>query len=246
MKTTWKIALLCMATLAFVACDEKNKPDPGTDPGSLFDYVRPIEVNDQTLADWDKLDQTKISEATCPELPYFPALKKIRVYADSVCIFYSLHFDPAQMASHTDVDAMHIYINADNSDETGGFWDLFDSPDKGNTDLMFEGVLWDANGNEVSYTPTVSLWNGPLNGEGWLWAEQPVSQKLSATQLIGDSIVEGRLAIELIPFTFNPKGFEIGFDIQQNWEAVGLLPQANRPDGDHIGRSKKLYVAFDK
>ena len=245
MKANWKIALMCLATFSFVACDP-NKPDQPGDDDNLFDYVRPIEVNDKSIADWDKLDQSKVYEAVCPELPYLPGLLKMRVYADSVCIFYQLTFDPESMPSHTDVDVMHIYINADNSDETGGFWDLFDSPDKGNTDIMFEGAIWDANGTEISYTPTFSTWSGAVNGEGWLWTEAPVSNKVSASQFVGDNIIEGRLVLELIPFKFNDKAFEIGFDIQQNFEGVGLLPQANRPDGDHIGRAKKLYVAFDK
>jgi len=244
MKANWKIALMCFATLAFVACKDKNGAD---DPGkSLFDYNPPIEINDHSIADWDNLDQSKVYEATLPESPLWSALQKVRVYADSVCIFYQLTFDPDQMTSHTDVDAMHIYINADNNDETGGFWDLFDSPNKGNTDIMFEGALWDANGMELSYEPSFSTWSGAPNADGWSWTEVPVSNKVSSSQFVDNNVIEGRLVIELIPFQFNDRAFEIGFDIQQNWENVGLLPQANTPDGQLIGRSKKLYVAFDK
>lgn len=248
MKTNWKIALMCITMLAVIACKPKNPAEqPGGEGGeSMFDYIPPIAINDKSVADWDKLDKSKVSEATCANLPYFPGLKKMKVYADSVCIFYMLEYDPQEMASHTDVDGMHIYINADNNTETGGFWDLFAPINKGDVDIMFEGALWDADGNEFSYTPTFSTWSGQTNGEGWLWAEKPVSNKVAGSQLVGDNIIEGRLVLELIPFTFDKVAFEIGVDIYQNFESVGLLPQGDRPDGDHIGRAKKLYVKFDK
>ena len=259
MKANWKIALMCLAMFAMVACKDKNQPSSGSGSGQtseqeqpgeegedIFDYINPIEVNDQSVEDWDKLDQSKVAVANLSERPLYEAIKQLKVYADSVCIYYMLVLNPAELPSHTDVDAMHIYMDADNSDETGGYWDQFDEKDKGNTDLMFEGPVWDADGNQISYAPSVSYWNGPLNGEGWLWAEQPVSNKVSASQFVGDSIIEGRLAIELIPYKNWKDKFSIGFDIQQNFESVGLIPQGNTPEGTLIGRSKKLLVTFDK
>jgi len=247
MKANWKIALMCLATIAFVACKDKNNPDPDPDPDpDPSTYVSPIQINDQSIADWDKLDQSKVAVAVLPESPLYTGLKKMKVYADSICINYVIFFDPAEMESHTPVDAMHIYMDADNSDMTGGYWDQFDAPNQGNTDLMFEGPIWDDYGTQISYVPTVSYWSGPLNGEGWLWAEQPTSNKIGGSQFIGDSIIEGRLLIDLIPWKKWTDKFSIGFDIQQNWESAGLLPQGNSPDGELIGRSKKLLVTFDK
>jgi len=208
-------------------------------------YTNPISVNDQSLADWDLLDQTKIAEAVLPQNPLFSALKKIRVYADENYIHYVLFIDPAELPSHTPYDALHIYLNADNSDETGGFWDLFDAPDQGNTDLMFEGAIWNDEGEHISYAPYVSYWSGELNGEGWYWTPiMGVSSEISASQFIGDSIIEGQLVKKLIPWENWSDAFEIGFDIQQNWESAGLLPQNDSPDGERIGRSKKLHVDF--
>ncbi len=245
MKANWKIALMCLATIAFVACNnKKDEPGGGGDSGS---YVSPIKINDKSIADWDNLDQSKVAEAVLPERPLYSALKKIRVYADSVCINYVLFLDPTELPSHTPNDAMHIYMNADNSDDTGGYWDQFDAPNKGNTDLMFEGPVWDDYGEQISYVPSASYWSGTLNGEGWLWtAIEGTSTKIGASQFIGDSIIEGRLIKELIPWNKWADAFEIGFDIQQNWESAGLMPQGNTPDGELIGRAKKLYVEFDK
>ncbi len=245
MKTNWKVALMCLATIAMVACGDKNPPEGGGD-GPDADYEAPIKVNDQSIADWDQLDQAKISEAVVPATPLYPALKKARVYADSVCIFYQLEFDPAQMVSHTDADALHIYINADNSDETGGYWDQFAPERKGDVDFMFEVHIWDGEG-AVQFATNYEYWSGPTNGEGWTWTPNlEVSPKVSSAQFVGGNIIEGRLVLELIPFKFNNVAFTIGFDIQQNWESVGLLPQANTPNGEQIGRAEKLLVTFDK
>lgn len=245
MKANWKIALMCLATFAFVACNQ-NAPVPPDDDDDLFGYEEPIKVDDQSVADWDDLDQTKISETVVPATPLWPALKKARVYADSVCIFFQLEFDPALMPSHTDNDGMHIYINADNSDETGGFWDLFAPERKGDVDFMFETHIWDGEGAE-SFAASYQFWSGPKNGEGWSWTENvEVSPKVSSMQFVGNNIIEGRLVIQLIPFKFNDVAFTIGFDIQQNWESVGLLPQANTPNGEQIGRAEKMLVTFDK
>lgn len=245
MKANWKIALMCLATFAVVACNQKNPPVVDDDD-NLFGYKAPIKVDDKSVADWDALDQTKISETVVPDAPLWSALKKARVYADSVCIFFMLEFDPAQMTSHTDKDAMHIYINADNSDKTGGFWDLFAPVNKGDVDFMFETHIWDQTG-VVQFATNYEYWAGPLNGEGWTWTpDASVSPKVSSMQFVGDNIIEGRLVVELIPFKFNATAFTIGFDIQQNWNSVGLLPQANTPDGELIGRAEKLLVTFDK
>lgn len=246
---------MCLATLAMVACKDKNVPsEPADTPdqpadttqGGGGEYVNPIKINDKSIAEWDKLDQSKVAVATLPAEPLYSALKEIRVYADQVYINYILKFDPNEMESHTPNDAMHIYLNADNSDETGGYWDQFDGPNKGNTDLMFEGAIWGDNGEQISYDPSVSQWSGPLNGEGWLWEELAAAGSLGESQFVEDGIIEGRLVKQYIPWDKWADAFEIGFDIQQNWESAGLLPQANTPDGEQIGRSKKLLVTFNK
>ena len=256
MKLNWRIALCALATVVMVACkDKKEVTDPGTDPGTQTedttkqqptDYTSPIKINDKSIADWDKLDQSKVAVAKLPNDPLYTALKEIRVYADQVYINYIVIFDPEEMISHTPLDVMHIYMNADNSDETGGYWDQFDAPDQGNTDLMFEGPIWGDNSEQISYNPAVSVWAGALNGEGWLWEEVDAAGSLGASQFVEDGIIEGRLIRQYIPWNKWTDAFEIGFDIQQNYESVGLLPQGNTPNGELIGRARKLYVTFDK
>ena len=100
-----------------------------------------ISVNDNSIADWNTLPSEYVFEATCPSGALWTGLHKIKVYADQESINYILFFNPASMPSHTPYDFMHIYINADNSSSTGGFWDLFAPERLGDIDLMFEGAL---------------------------------------------------------------------------------------------------------
>lgn len=265
MKANWTIALMCAATIAMVACQDKNQPSASgsgssdntnptdttttpTDPTDPTDstYVSPISIRDKSIADWEKLDQSKVAIAKVTGDPLYTALKEIRVYADNVYINFLLKYDPEEFTVASEGDFLHIYMNADNNDETGGYWDQFDGPNQGNTDLMFEGVLWDAEGNTFSYSPTVSAWAGETNGEGWLWEVLPSASTIAGSQIVEDGIIEGRLIKQYIPWADWKDAFEIGFDIQQNAESVGLLPQADTPDGEHIGRAKKLLVTFDK
>ena len=247
MKANWKIALMCIAAIAMIACKKDKKDEPSTTGGDdPTEYVSPIKINDGSIDDWAKLDQSMVAVAELPDDPLYTAIKKVMVYADKVYINYVIFYDPAEIVSRTPEDAMHIYMDADNSDETGGYFDQFDAIGKGNTDLMFEGSIFDESGAGISYNPSVSEWAGELNGEGWEWELLPSGSTVGASQFIGDNIIEGRLIKQYIPWNNWKDQFSIGFDMQQNWESVGLIPQGNSPDGELIGRSKKLLVTFDK
>ena len=95
MKVNWKLALMCFATLAMVACGDKNPAVPGGGGGGgggiPEGYEPPIDVEDESLDDWDLLDPTKVqSFELTAQHPYWDGLKKIQVYADSICIFYAI------------------------------------------------------------------------------------------------------------------------------------------------------------
>ena len=255
MKANWKIALLCFATI-LVACEKKDAADDQNQSGNQSttpsSYAgSPISVKDKSVADWDALDPSKVAIATIAEKPLWSALRELRVYADEVYINYMLRIDPKQYTSHTSVDAMHIYMNADNNTNTGGFFDSFS--DAG-ADLMFEAGLFDDEENPVPYSPTVHKWNGPQGADvavedrtgDWSVVWVAAGTIKGESQFIGDSIIEGRLVIDLIPGGFKDKAFGIGFDLQQNWENIGLLPQLNTPNGVNVGRTEMLSVTFDK
>ena len=256
MKLNWKIALVCLAAVTMVACKDKKDDETsgggtsggGTDPS----YVSPINVKDKSVADWDALDATKVGVSTITNQPLWPAIKQLKVYADEVYINYMLVIDPNLYVSHTPSDAMHIYMNSDNNNNTGGFFDSFS--DAG-VDLMFEGPLFDDNESPISYAPVAHKWAGPEGKDGyteeertgdWMTVWVSAGTVRGESQFIGDSIIEGRLLVDLIPGGFAGNEFGIGFDLQQNWENAGLLPQLNTPNGVNVGRTTMLYVKFDK
>ncbi len=252
MKANWKLALMCFATIAMAACNPQNAPDQGGGGGGDLDgYNPPIDVTDKSLADWDNLDPAKVAVAELKaEHPYFPALKKVQVYADSICIFYALTFDPTAITAPNETAGYHIYLNADNDPNTGGHWDLFGPQNKGNEDLLFEGSVWDNDGNQTSYLPPhVEYWSGPVGGDDWKWTEiANINEKISLSQFVSDGVIEGYLIRDLIPWKKWSDAFEIGFDLyDDNYTGVGLLPQGEATDnGQQIGRQSKLKVTFDE
>ena len=244
MKANWKIALMCAATLAFVACKDKNEAE---DDGLDVDYEAKISVNDQSVADWDALDAKNVAVFKAPSNPVWDGVHMIKVYADEVYINWILVYDPAKYKKHRPVDAMHIFLDIDHSKKTGGYFDLFQDAC---CDLMFEGPLYSDTGTPINYCPSVSEWVGPVNGEDWKNWKQIKESIVGESQFVGDSILEARIMIDNIPHKekFSKEGFGFGATLTQNFEAsaVGFLPQGNTPDGVLIGRSNLLFVKFTK
>lgn len=251
MKLNWKLALMCIATIMMVACndkkDEPSRSTTGDDGGDDTEYVSPISVKDKSIADWDELDQTKIAVTTAPANPLWDGVHMIKVYADEVYINWIMVFDPAKYVKHRDVDVMHVFMDIDNNSSTGGYFDLFADAC---ADLMFEGPLYTATGSPVNYTPSVSNWNGEPNGEDWKNWKQVAASIKGESQFVNDSTIEARLMIANIPGNskFAKDGFGFGATLTQNFEpaAVGYLPQGNTEDGALLGRSNMLFVKFDK
>ena len=149
----------------------------------------------------------------------------------------------------------HVYINTDNSDATGGYGDQFTDA---NTDIMLEGSVF-SGGEPYPYNPAVFKWWGAVGENGWSWTDPSVEHSgddfwgalVGEGQMpIGNSqFVDGKIEIqllrELIPATWNETTFGIGFDINQNWNSVGLLPQNSPTDDNPNGYTRKLQVRID-
>ena len=65
-----------------------------------------------------------------------------------------------------------------------------------------------------------------------------------------DELVDGKFEIqlvrELIPATWSDTEFGIGFDVQQNWSSVGILPNAPVTDENPAGKAHKIQVKINK
>lgn len=263
MKANWKWALMGLAALAFVAC--KPGQGGGDDPDDpQGEYVKPISVSDNSLADWDKLPAEFVFDAVCPEDAAMLGLKSVKVYADKYYIFLQVEVNPDDV---TDLEwvPFHIYINTDNSDATGGYGDQFTDA---NADVLLEGAVFGVEGATsfadaaIPYAPGVFYWWGEVGGSGWDWTdpstEHTADDKWGA--IIGEGELQGttsqfvngkfemEIMRELVPTQagWNESEFGLGFDIQQNWSSVGILPCAAATDENPAGHAAKLTVKVDK
>ena len=221
-----------------------------------------IKVDDNSLADWDALPAEFVASAVCPENAALLGLKSVKVYATEMYI--SILVEP-NMEDITDLSwvPFHVYIDLDNSDETGGY---NDEHTDANCDILCETGLW-AEGEPCVYNPGVYRWWGEVGATGWDdWTEPGVTHDASdfwgaiigEGQLpVGNSqYVDGKFEIQLLRellatvpasgFTMNNEEFGIGFDIQQNWSSVGILPIGEDTDENPGGHVAKMKVKINK
>ena len=214
--------------------------------------ISEIKVNDNSISDWNKLPTQYVVQATCPADATFTGLKSVKVYADAKYI--NILVEP-NMEVITDLSwvPFDIFINADNSNETGGFGDLFTDA---NTDIMLEGAVF-SEGAAHYWNPGLSWWYGEVNGSGWLWCPEGAANdatdcwcaKICSGDLpVGASqYVDGKFEIQLmrelmtVPVEWGDE-FGIGFEILQEWSAAGLLPCVSPTDDNPNGKTAKLQV----
>ena len=219
--------------------------------------VPEIDVTDNSLADWDALPAEYVVSAVCPEDAAMLGLKSVKVYATAMYI--NILVEP-NMDDITDLEwvPFHVYIDADNSDETGGYGDEFADA---NTDLLCESAIF-CEGQPYAYNPAVFKWWGEVGADGWDWTDPSVEHDgsdfwgaiIGEGQLpVGNSqYVDGKFEIQILRellgtvHEMNDSEFGIGFDIQQNWSSVGILPCASATDENPNGEMAKLKVKINK
>ena len=259
MKANWKWAIMFVAVLAFVACDKKNGGgDDPDDPSETF--VSKISVKDNSLADWDKVPAEYLVQAQAPEDATLLGLKSVKVYADKLYINIIAEFSEDDIVDLEWVP-FHVYLDTDNSDATGGYSDQFSDP---NADILLETAVF-AEGEPYSYNPGVYKWWGEIGGAGWEWTDPTIEHDASdnwgaivgegalpigASQLVDGNKIEIQLMRALIPAKdanapWSTTEFGIGFDIQQSWASVGVLPLVSPTEENANGYTKKLKVKID-
>ena len=232
-----------------VSCN-KNNPDDEEEGGSS-EYVAPIKI-DGDFSDWAKLDANKIASATCDKGATKNALKTVKVYADAIYVFVYFEWDkdqisynpntaPADQDSNAEEVPFHIYLNVDGDAKTGGFGDQFSDAC---TDIMFEGFIYPGGTSIGSYEPGLYEWTGEANGSGWSWAGLGDFNNLTAGAGI-EGKYEFQIARELLPKKLADT-FSIGFDIQQSWDSVGILPNAAVTEDNPGGLAPSLQVTTVK
>ena len=223
-----------------------------------------INVADGSLADWEALPKDKVVSWACPEDASLLGLKGVAVYATEMYI--SILVEP-NMDDITDLSwvPFHVYLDADNSDETGGYGDEFADP---NADILCESAIFAGEEGATpaqaaySYNPAVFKWWGEVGADGWDWTDPSIEPStenywgaiIGEGQLpVGNSqYVDGKFEIQLLREllgTVHPmseEAFGIGFDIQQNWSSVGILPIGEDTEENPGGHVAKLKVRICK
>jgi len=213
-----------------------------------------IDVTDNSIADWNNVPNEYLSKAVCPEYAAYIGLKSLKVYADANYIFILVEPD---MTEITDLSLVpfHIFINVDNSDETGGSgWCFSDH----NEDIMLEGYLFE-DGVTCSYMPYIYKWWGTVGESGWEWSDPSVEHNINDCQGaivckgnqsgVRSQFVDGKFEIQitrdLIPIVWDETEFSIGVEIEQDWSSIGILPLNSPTDNNPLGVSHKLQVSID-
>ncbi len=215
-----------------------------------------IDVTDGSLADWDALPAEYVVSAVCPEGAALLGLKSVKVYATEmyINILVEPNMDDIQDLSWV---PFHVYLDIDNSDETGGYGDEFTDA---NTDILCETAVFAD--EPVAYNPAVFKWWGEVGGSGWEWTDpaNPGDESNFWGAIIGEGqlpvgnsqYVDGKFEIQLLREllgTVHPmseEAFGIGFDIQQNWSSVGILPIGEDTEENPGGHVAKLKVRINK
>ena len=231
------LAMTASILMVSVSC-HKNNDDDEEEGGGDSEYVAPIKI-DGDFSDWAKLPAANIAEAKCDPEATKTALKLIKVYADPIYVFIYFEWDKDQISHEPDVEHVpfHCYINTDGDASTGGYGDQFSDAC---SELLFEGFIYPDGAKVGSYEPGVCEWTGDTNGTGWSWSED-----LGITNLCAGAGIEGKyefqIARELMPKKL-ADNFSIGFDIQQGWESVGILPNSHVTDDNPGGLAPSLQI----
>jgi hypothetical protein len=233
--------LAIAAMMCFVSCHKEN--NKGGKGGGKSNYEAPITV-DGNFDDWAKLDASKVAVANCAADNSYSSLKTMKVYADEYFVYIYFQFVGEDIEDRAWVP-VHLYINGDGNEKTGGFGDEFSDAC---ADIMTEGAIF-ADGEFCSYNPSGHKWVGEVNGTGWdgCWEEVAAEGSNFCSGMGSGNQYEIRMIREMYPGGKLADVFSIGMDIQQNWNSVGILPNTTPdPDNNPSGHAALLQVTTVK
>ena len=253
MKKFFALAAIFAATMmSFTACEKDGGEQGGTqvDPNACEtcgknpcecepEYVSPITI-DGDFSDWAGLDASKVSVATCNADAKWTALKTVKVYADAVYVNVYFEFDADELADLSSVP-FHVYINEDASAATGN--DQFLG--QGGQDWLMEGFVF-SEGSFCSYDPYLFSYDGAEDTVEWAYTEVlPENSGIGSGAGAGNAY-EFSLMREMLMGVNLADTFTVGFDIQQSWNSVGVLPNTAVTDENSSGSTQMLIVNVRK
>lgn len=273
MKINFKFALMCAATLAMVACGDPNNGGGGhheeEEEEEGFESI--ISVKDNSIADWNNVPAEFLAEAKHEGCTQWDKLKSVKVYADEMYINILAEYDgefyqdPERLTYEEGGEiqeyysSLHIYLDADNSDATGGYGDEFADA---NAEVNLECGFLSA-GKHINWDPAYFKWWGEVGADGWEWTDpaNPGTDENYWGAIIGTGMgaiansqqpAPGVVEIQILRESLESAGvvfaetFGLGMDIQFNWESVGVLPNAADDAAGSTVKAAKLKVTIDR
>lgn len=203
---------------------------------------------DGKFDDWAALPAGSFARTYGDEDATHPALTHCKVYATTEKIYVYFEWDTDQITYEPEVEHVpfHCYINTDGDATTGGFGDQFADAC---IDILLEGFIYgggERGGEMGSYDPGTFSWAGDANGSGWAWDDLGLDGYCEGWG------VEGKYEFSIDRATLAGIGFpvadvfSIGFDIQQGWNSVGILPNAAPSEDNPSGVVNTLQVTTQK
>ena len=201
------------------------------------EYFSLISVTDGTAADWDALPAEYVASATHTEGCSLDGLKNVKVFADEASINLLVEWNSASI----DLSCVPflVFINVDPGAATGGYGGYWMEPY--DIDLLTEGFIF-LDGMPCAYEPGLFAYGGDPGTDEWNWSELvPASSDWIKSQHLGDNKMEIQIIKDLIPVQ-RADEFTIGFDIQESWNSVGVLPNAADDELGNRVLAEKLRV----
>lgn len=197
---------------------------------------------DGDFADWAALPEGSYSKTYGDGEATHPALTHCKVFANAEKVYVYVEWDMEYIEDKAWVP-FHCYINTDGNEKTGGYADQFSDAC---SDVLLEGAVY-ADGEICSYWAGGYPWIGEPNASGWGWAPDTdnIFPEEAPTEGAG---IDGKYEFSIDRKMFADAGFpfadefSIGFDIQQNWSSVGILPNASPSEDNPNGVVASLQV----
>lgn len=214
------------------------------------EYVPAITI-DGNFDDWAAVTP---ATATCNPDAKYTALTTLKAYMDDYYVFVYVEFDEDEIVDR-EWTPFHVYMNADNSDATGGFGDQWTDA---NAEIMFETAIF-GSGAFTTWDAALFKWWGEVGGSGWNWTDPSVEHSgddnWGAILGEGSGITMGAgngnkfeisILKEMVLGAEFAETISLGVDIQQAWSSVGILPNAAMTDDNTNGLAPKLVVNLAK
>ena len=250
MKKFMTIAAMFAAVMVSFSSCEKT-PDQGgnntvttcPDCGEAMDDCTCGEFKAAITVDGDFADWAAVTPltATCNPDAKYTALTTLKVYTDEMYIHIYFEFSEDEIVDLAWVP-FHVYINSDNNTEGCGDDQWIG---QGGQDWLLEGAVI-ADGAFCSYNPGLFSYDGAEDTIEWAYGEVLPEGSGIASGAGNGNKYELAIMIEMVQGMELSDNFTIGFDIQQSWNSVGVLPNTAIADDNANGAAPMLAITVAK